>query len=83
MTGLFTDGDLRRLIVDHPDLLDGPIAEVMTRSPRCLTHESLVRDAVQLIRELRLDEVPVVDVDGQPIGMIDVQDLIALKVIEA
>ncbi|MBI1373490.1 MAG: KpsF/GutQ family sugar-phosphate isomerase [Phycisphaera sp.] len=84
MTGIFTDADLRRLIVKHgPDGLRKPIADVMTRSPRCLTDDSLVRDAVQLTRELRLDEIPVVDADGKPVGMIDVQDLIALKVIEA
>ena len=41
----------------------------------------LVRDAVRMIRELRVDELPVVDTDGKPIGLIDIQDLIALKVV--
>jgi len=84
MTGIFTDADLRRLIVKHgPDALKQPVAEVMTKSPRTLRDDALVRDAVQLIREMRLDEVPVVDADDKPVGLIDVQDLIALKVIEA
>ena len=54
----------------------------MTVDPRHLTVDSLVRDAVQLVREYRIDEVPVVDHDQKPLGLIDVQDLMALKVIE-
>jgi arabinose-5-phosphate isomerase len=46
-----------------------------------LPAQSLVRDAVRMIRELRVDELPVVDTDGKPIGLIDIQDLIALKVV--
>lgn len=83
LSGLFTDGDLRRLIMRQgPAALDRPIADSMTRSPRCLPDTAVVRDAVQLIRELRVDEIPVVDEVGKPVGLIDVQDLIALKVIE-
>lgn len=83
LSGLFTDGDLRRLLMRQgPDALDKPISDCMTRSPRCLKDTATVRDAVQLVREMRVDEVPVVDERGIPVGLIDVQDLIALKVIE-
>ncbi len=83
MTGLFTDGDLRRLIVMRPELLDGPIAEVMTRDPMSLPDTSLVRDAVRLVRESRQDEIPIVDEGGHPVGLLDVQDLIAMKVVQS
>ena len=83
LAGIFTDGDLRRLIFSDLDRARKmPISELMTRNPRHLADTALVRDAVQLIRELRIDEVPVVDSGGRPIGLIDVQDLVALKVIE-
>lgn len=83
LSGVFTDGDLRRLIMHKgTPALERPICEFMTRSPRWLPDEALVRDAVQLVREYRLDEIPVLNPAGQPIGLIDVQDLIALKVIE-
>ena len=82
MTGLFTDGDLRRLIVMHPDKLGGPIAEVMTRDPMSLPETALVRDAVRLVRESRQDEIPIVDAEGHPVGLLDVQDLIAMKVVQ-
>lgn len=84
LAGIFTDGDLRRLVFRKPgeSVLGEKLKDVMTVNPRHLTNESLVRDAVQLTREFRIDEIPVVDAKGQPLGLIDVQDLMALKVIE-
>jgi arabinose-5-phosphate isomerase len=54
----------------------------MTARPSALPADALVRDAVQLVRERRLDEIPVVDADGRPLGLIDVQDLVAMKVVD-
>lgn len=82
LSGIFTDGDLRRLVnTTGADGLRSPIAEVMTRKPRHLTDTDLVRDAVRLVRERRVDEIPVVDGDGRPMGIVDVQDLVAMKVV--
>ncbi len=81
LVGIFTDGDLRRHVFKGGNL-DTPIASAMTKNPRRLPFTAVVRDAVQLVRELRIDEVPVVDGDGRPLGLIDVQDLVALKLIE-
>ena len=81
LTGVFTDGDLRRLILRDPAEIDRPIGAVMTRAPRTLPAGALVRDAVNLIREARQDEIPIVDDAGAPVGLLDVQDLIALKVV--
>jgi methionyl-tRNA formyltransferase len=83
LAGIFTDGDLRRLVLRDPAELERPIAEVMTRSPRTLKDTALVRDAVQLVRTGRQDEVPVVDESGRPVGILDVQDLVNLKVLRA
>lgn len=81
LVGVFTDGDLRRLIVDDPDALDRPVTGAMTASPKRLPADALVRDAVRLVREHRVDEIPVVDDDGRPIGLVDVQDLVTMKVV--
>lgn len=81
LVGIFTDGDLRRLVLTTPQQLDKPICEVMTRSPRTLRDDALVRDAVRLVREFRADEIPVIDATGRPIGLLDVQDLVALRVV--
>ncbi len=81
LTGIFTDSDLRRLMLRDPGALDQPLANVMTRAPRTIPADALVRDALLMIREHRQDEVPVIDRDGKPVGLLDVQDLIALRLI--
>jgi arabinose-5-phosphate isomerase len=81
LSGIFTDGDLRRLILRDPAQLHVPISTLMTRSPRTLRDSALVRDAVTLFRECRQDEIPIVDDAGKPVGLLDVQDLIALKLV--
>ncbi len=82
LVGLFTDGDLRRLVLENPAHLSKPISDVMTRSPRALPAAAVVRDAVQMVREHRADEIPVVDEQRHPVGILDVQDLVALKLIQ-
>lgn len=81
LSGIFTDGDLRRLMLIDPAGMDRVVSEVMTRRPEHLLVDDLVRDAVRLMRENRHDEIPVLDHDGKPVGLVDVQDLIALKVV--
>ena len=82
LTGLFTDGDLRRLIERDRAALDRPVSDVMTRRPGTLAATALVRDAVKMVREHRRDEIPIVDDAGKPVGLLDVQDLIAMRVVK-
>jgi arabinose-5-phosphate isomerase len=82
LTGVFTDGDLRRLVLREGDAgLSHAMRDVMTRNPRTLDGNAVVRDAVKMIREFRLDEIPVVDGQGYPLGILDVQDLIAMRLV--
>lgn len=81
LTGILTDGDLRRLVLDDPARLGEPLRKVMTPNPRCLPESALLRDAARMVREHRQDEIPIVDDDGRPVGLLDVQDLIAMKVV--
>jgi len=80
LTGLFTDSDLRRLVLRRADAMEASIESVMTRSPRTLGAGASVRDAMELVREVRADEIPVIDADGRPVGVLDVQDLLAMRV---
>lgn len=82
LVGILTDGDVRRLVLRDPNDLARPIEQVMTRKPRSLPETSLVRDAVRLVREHRQDEIPIVDALGKPVGLLDVQDLVAIKVVD-
>jgi arabinose-5-phosphate isomerase len=81
LAGIFTDSDLRRLLISNPAALDRPIGDAMTANPRSLPSTSLARDAVAMIREHRQDEIPVVDAQGRPVGLLDVQDLIAMRLV--
>ncbi len=81
LTGIFTDADLRRLVRRDPGLLDEAMRGVMTASPRTLPDTALVKDAVLMVRTHRQDEIPIVDGEGRPIGLLDVQDLVTLKLV--
>ena len=83
LAGIVTDGDLRSALIQRgPEVWHGPIDSILTASPTTLPDTALVRDAVHVVREKRFDEIPVIDRDRRPVGLIDVQDLAALKVIE-
>jgi arabinose-5-phosphate isomerase len=79
LCGLFTDSDLARLFEQRRDAaLDRPIREVMTPSPITVTGGTRVVDALEILRRHKISELPVIDDDGQPTGLIDITDLIGL-----
>ncbi len=81
LLGIFTDGDLRRSL-EHGEegFLDRRIDEVMTASPKTIRDDKLAVDAFNLLHENRIDQIPVVDEAGRAIGLVDVQDLLELKI---
>ena len=81
LVGIFTDGDLRRLIERGQKDFDVPTRDVMCRSPKFVTPEELVLSAAAKMRETRVDQLPVVDTDGKAVGLLDVQDLLAARVV--
>jgi len=83
ISGIFTDGDLRRVVTDSDGAaLSKPVAEVMTRNPRRIRFDRLASEAMSVMRKYRFDELPVVDADDKPVGLIDVQDLVVLKMLD-
>jgi arabinose-5-phosphate isomerase len=79
LVGIFTDSDLARLFENHREgLLDRPIGEAMTRDPLRVSIGSAISEAVELIQSRKISELPVVDRDGHPVGLIDITDLIGL-----
>lgn len=75
LLGFFTDGDLRRQIQLHDNLLKKKISEVMTKNPSTITPEMLVLDAEKILQEKNIDNIPVVDENNKPIGILDERDL--------
>lgn len=76
LAGVFTDGDLRRRFVDDRGALDGPIAAVMTRTPRTARPGELLADAYKRIKEMKINELPVLDPAGRVVGLLHVQDVV-------
>ncbi|MFH0935817.1 MAG: KpsF/GutQ family sugar-phosphate isomerase [Candidatus Omnitrophota bacterium] len=77
VTGIFTDGDLRRhLESDSLRLPRRKVKEVMTRNPTLISKDILAAEGMSVMREKRIDEIPVVDKTGRPVGLLDVQDLL-------
>jgi arabinose-5-phosphate isomerase len=80
LVGIFTDGDLRRLAERKKLNLRQKVREVMARHPRCVGPDELVLSAAGLMRETKVDQLPVVDGEGRAVGLLDVQDLLAARV---
>ena len=76
LKGIFTDGDLRRHLEIDKDLPKRKIKEVMTKNPAVVGKEMLAAEAMRILQEKKIDELPVVDKNKRPIGLLDVQDLL-------
>lgn len=76
LIGIFTDGDLRRHLESDPDILEKSIEELMTRHPKTIEKGKMAVEALRVMKDLSIDELPVVDESGRPVGLLDVQDLI-------
>lgn len=81
LVGIFTDGDLRRSLQKHGDILNKKVIEVMTKNPVVVKNTDLVSRALNILETKKIDEVPVVDKNCRLVGMLDVQDLIAAGII--
>jgi arabinose-5-phosphate isomerase len=79
LTGLFTDSDLARLFESRRDsALDRPISEVMTVNPRTIAAGSMMSEAVGILAQLKISELPVVDEDHAPVGLLDITDVVGI-----
>jgi len=76
LIGIFTDGDLRRHLETDAALASRQVKNVMTKNPITISKDMLAADAFRILRERKIDEIPVVDRRRRPIGLIDVQDLL-------
>ena len=76
LTGIFTDGDLRRRLVTTGALEDLPIREVMTRRPIAIAPEKLAAEALEIMQAHEVTVLPIVDQSRKLLGMIHLHDLL-------
>jgi arabinose-5-phosphate isomerase len=75
--GLFTDSDLARILEHNQDTaLDLPIQQVMTRQPTTVPVGTLLAEAIELLATRKISELPVVNEEGRPLGLIDITDVV-------
>jgi arabinose-5-phosphate isomerase len=81
LIGIYTDGDLRRTLGKNLDIHATPIASVMSRNPRTIGADALAAEAVKLMEQYNISQMPVVDADRRLIGALNMHDLLHAKVI--
>jgi arabinose-5-phosphate isomerase len=82
LAGIITDADLRRLFTTHSaKAMECKVADVMTANCKRIKLSSLAAEAMAIFHKHRIDELPVVDENDKPVGLIDVQDIVAIKIV--
>lgn len=82
LAGIITDADLRRAIAkDTAGFLNQKTSELMTADCKRVTEETLAAEAMAIFHKHRIDELPVVDAKDRPVGLIDVQDIVTIKIV--
>ena len=81
LTGIVTDGDLRRGLEKHTDLLERPAKECMTRYPKIIERDELAARAVQEMEQHKITSLLIVDAHGRPDGVIHLHALLQVGVV--
>ncbi len=82
LAGIITDADLRRAMAHGgAEVFAKKVSELMTPDCKRVQENALAAEATALFHRYRIDELPVVDADDKPVGLIDVQDIVAIKVV--
>ena len=82
LAGIITDADLRRLMTKQGQAAFGVrVSDIMTANCKKVRVDALAAEATAIFHKYRIDELPVVDAEDRPVGMIDVQDIVMIKVV--
>lgn len=81
LTGIITDGDLRRIITKDKDFLTKQATDFMTKSPKTTTPSTLAIRALEIMETFKITMLPVIDKDNKSLGIIHMHDLINAGII--
>jgi arabinose-5-phosphate isomerase len=76
LTGIITDGDLRRALEKFGQIVDKPATEIMTRKPHAVGPDTLASQALEFMEQKAIMVLPVVDNQGKVIGIVHLHDLL-------
>ena len=74
LKGIVTDGDLRRAMQRHEDVLEVPVSEIMSNHPVTIDEDALLSDAEKLMRRRKIKALVVVDANGATTGLVEIFD---------
>ena len=78
LRGIFTDSDLARLLESQSDAaLETTVQRVMTTDPLTVSDQERMPEAIRILAEYQISELPVVNDEGKPVGLIDITDLVS------
>ncbi|OEY65199.1 KpsF/GutQ family sugar-phosphate isomerase [Marinobacter sp. X15-166B] len=81
LSGIFTDGDLRRTLNQPIDIHHTPIEDIMTRNGKTIREDQLAAEALKLMEDLKINALAVLNQDGQLTGAINMHDLLRAGVL--
>jgi len=81
LTGIFTDGDLRRLTEKAEKFFDLPIANVMSKNPRTIRPDAMLDEVLALCEKHKITALVSVDDDNRPVGIVHLHDVLASKLV--
>ena len=81
LIGIFTDGDLRRLVQNEKEFYDMTIGQVMTKNPKAIDPDAILDKALAIMEDFAITVLPVVDDDHRPVGVIHLHDILKSKLV--
>jgi arabinose-5-phosphate isomerase len=80
LTGIFTDGDLRRLVQKGGDFLGLNARQVMTANPKTVSISTMAKECLDMLETYRITQLLVCDEEKRPLGIVHIHDLITLGI---
>ncbi len=76
LSGILTDGDIRRNLIKYKNVSDLKVIDAMTKSPKTVKSDSFAASALHLMEKYSITALPITDEAGKPVGIVHVHDLL-------
>jgi arabinose-5-phosphate isomerase len=81
LIGIITDGDVRRHLIGASGSLDTLVEQMMITTPKTIPPDRLAAEAMKVMEEFKIGEIPVVDSEGKPIGVLNLKDILRAGIV--
>ena len=80
-TGIFTDGDLRRILEKNEDFFKITASDAMIKNPKTISQDAILDAALGMMEKHSITQLPTVDKDNKLIGVIHLHDILKSKLV--